>query len=434
MTRLAAVLCATLVQLVCLVPAGAATSPDEIAAALAADPVFVDPAANPTLTASEAARLRDAIDASDARPIFIAVVGDSALEAVGGDPQVLVDRIADDHGIAGAYAVVAEGRFRAAGRGTTSAAAVARAADAAFDEGRSRGVAGVLEAFVRRLDDANGTGTGLPTGPLPEGSAAAGRGAVGDTGFALFGLGGLLLPLLLLGGAFVFVRRLVRRRSFATVEPEQEELPGPAGDGRPFADVRALAEQDVLDLGSEIYELDPEVHTPAAPRAALDEFRLAVGHYDRAQELLAAVEGADDLGPVTEAIEEGRYSLAATRARLRRQGVARAAGPLLLRSAPRSVDHGRRVGATRRRSAARPRLRHGRRARAPWRRSRGAGARRRWSAHAVLGRAGSLPRLGGRMVRGLRRSGLAGRVGHRRARRDVRRRHARRGQRSRRGQ
>ena len=312
--RLVILLSVALCQLFAPVPAAVAATVEGIAGALASDPVYVDPAADPTLTSSEAARLRSTIDGSVAAPVFVAVIGGDVLDAAGGDPQLLIDRIADEIGVTGAYAVVADGRFRTAARGSRTAASVARAADQAFTEGRRDGVAGVLEAFVQRLGDAEGAGAGLPAGPA-NGSAVNARVAGDDTGLAIFGFGGLLVPLLMIGGAFFMVRRLVRRRASAALG-DPEPFIVPAADGPPFADVRALAEQDVLDLGSDIYELDPLVHTAAAPRPALEEFRRAVGHYDRAQELLGAAAGPDDLAPVTEAIEHGRYTIAATRARL----------------------------------------------------------------------------------------------------------------------
>jgi hypothetical protein len=301
-------------QLLAAVPAAVAATPDEIAGALASDPVYVDPAADPTITSSEAARLRSAIDGSIAGPVFVAVIGGDALDAAGGDPQLLVDRIADEVGVSGAYAVVADGRFRTAARGSRSPASVAGAADQAFAEGRRDGVARVLEAFVQRLD-ADGAGAGLPAGPA-DGSAVAARVAGDDTGLAFVGLGGLLVPLLMIGGAFFVVRRLVRRRASVAFD-DPDPFVVPTSEGSPFAgDVRALAEQDVLDLGSDIYDLDPVVHATDAPRPALEEFRRAVGHYDRAQELLRVAVEPDDLAPVTEAIEHGRYAIAATRARL----------------------------------------------------------------------------------------------------------------------
>ncbi len=179
--------------------------------------------------------------------------------------------------------------------------------------------------------------------PIPPRASRATRAEGVDDdggGVAVVGLGGLLAPLLLLGGGFLLARRLVRRRA---LEPDifapEDVLPA-AGPARAFADVRALAEQDVLDLGSDIYELDPLVRAAGTPRAAVEEFRRAVGHYDRAQEALGTVREPDDLAPVTEAIEEGRYALAATRARLAGEDVPERRAPCFFdpRHGPSATD------------------------------------------------------------------------------------------------
>ena len=157
----------------------------------------------------------------------------------------------------------------------------------------------------------------------------------------MVGLGGLLAPLLLLGGGFP--ARAAPRATAGVGAPTSsrpEDVLPAAGPARAFADVRALAEQDVLDLGSDIYELDPLVRAPGTPRAAVEEFRRAVGHYDRAQEVLGTVREPDDLAPVTEAIEEGRYALAATRARLAGQDVPERRAPCFFdpRHGPSATD------------------------------------------------------------------------------------------------
>jgi hypothetical protein len=137
-----------------------------------------------------------------------------------------------------------------------------------------------------------------------------------DGGGSGFALGGLLVPLLLFGGAFLLIRRMFRRRAQAEA-PSGWPMGEPEPDAGPsFEDVRALAEQDVMGLGAEIYALDPQVHADGAPREALADFREAVRHYDEAQELLQSARTPEDLNPVTSAIEQSRYALAATRARL----------------------------------------------------------------------------------------------------------------------
>jgi hypothetical protein len=285
--RLGRLLLGVAVLLVMAGPVSAATV-DEIATALQQDPVYVEPDAQPGLTAEEADRLRQEIEAlaPEAGPIRVAVVGEGTMADGGGNAEVLTDRLADAAGPA-TYAVVADGSFRATARGTREPQEVAKLADEAFAAHSDDGVAATLADFIRRAGGST---------PSDEG---------GDSGWSI---GSILVPLLLVGAAALFVRSLLRRRSRAA-RPV-------AAAGSSFGDVRALAEGDVADLDREISALEPQATAAGAPRAAGEDLRAAAQARDRAQEALRRVRGADDLAAVSQAVEEGRYDLTSARARL----------------------------------------------------------------------------------------------------------------------
>src|SRR5690349_3409872 len=97
-----------------LVPVPAASAQDTIgdaARSLSLDPVYVDPAADRALTPDEAKELRHKISSSDAGPVYVAVLPESAKEAGGGSAQGVAQAIAQKLGRPGTYAVVAGRSF-----------------------------------------------------------------------------------------------------------------------------------------------------------------------------------------------------------------------------------------------------------------------------------------------------------------------------------
>ena len=79
-----------LALVVALVTGPAASAQDvvgEAAEALATDPVYVDSSAERALSDGEADRLRQRIQSSDAGPVYVAVLPESAKSAGGGSAQ-----------------------------------------------------------------------------------------------------------------------------------------------------------------------------------------------------------------------------------------------------------------------------------------------------------------------------------------------------------
>jgi hypothetical protein len=268
-----------------LAPAAAAGPiVDRAASALATSPVYVDPQAERALSPSETAQLRNEIETRGHGPIYVAVLPNAALEEAGGDALGVVDQLEKAVGARGVYAVVVGNRFRAEssdlGGGTAG-----ELATKAFDAHRSDGVAAVLLDFVDRV-----------------GAQRTGGGDSGDSGGGGL-LGGIgIFPILVLGGIGFFVYRSYRRRRAAADET---------------AAVKEAAREDLVALAEDVQELEQRVETnPGAKRdydAALEQYSRASSAFDRART-------PDQLQPVAEALEEGRYLMASAESRL--EGVA----------------------------------------------------------------------------------------------------------------
>ena len=81
------------------------------------------------------------------------------------------------------------------------------------------------------------------------------------------------------------------------------------------------------------------------PRRPRQRYEQALEAYQRASEIFDRAKRPEDLAPVSETLEEGRYAMAYTKALIDRTTAAGAAPALLLRSAPRALDRRRPVGA-----------------------------------------------------------------------------------------
>ena len=246
---------------------------DEAAEALRADPVYVDPDAELSISQSEADELREAIRDAGAGPIYVAIVPDTGRDSV----AVLSD-IARGVGQSGAYAGVIGGRFRAGG-----APGAREAANRAYANHRQDGVQATLLGFVDEYAS------------LSSGGGAGGAPGRVDTGppwllLALLGAG---------GGAFLVSRRNRSRQARADL-----------------AEVKDNIRDDLVALGDEIRALDLDVQMPGANAEAVADYHRAVSAYDRAETAWERARDVNDLEPVGAALEEGRWAMESTRARL----------------------------------------------------------------------------------------------------------------------
>src|SRR5262249_55421734 len=188
--------------LVLTAKAGAGDRIDAAVAALQTSPVYVDPTAELAVGGAEQARLRAAIDASGAGPLYIAILPLAAENDAGGNPDGVLQALHDGLKRAGTYAVVGGRHFRAGSAGVLRPGVAGRLATEALDAHRAEGVTATLIDLVRRVaaarknggsEPGNGTGTG----------------------------GGILIGLLVLGGvlfATVHVIRAHRRRQAELAE------------------------------------------------------------------------------------------------------------------------------------------------------------------------------------------------------------------------
>ena len=122
--------------------------------------------------------------------------------------------------------------------------------------------------------------------------------SAGTTGALVF----LFILVLLVGGgvgAIIFVSRRRKQR-------KAQEL----------AELKESVYEDVTRLGEDISALNLNVMDPQLDPAARDDYQKAMDSYDQAK---AAVDGAqrpEDMRRVTTALEDGRYSMTAVRARV----------------------------------------------------------------------------------------------------------------------
>jgi MYXO-CTERM domain-containing protein len=261
--------------------ASAATYLDQTAEALRSDPVYVDPDAEATVSAADAARLRDRIANSDGGPIYVAVVPAAARNEAGGDATDWLRMLANRLGRPGTYAVVVGNQFRA-GSTILERGEAARLATEAFTEHRDEGVAAVLLAFADTVAEAR------------NGGDSSGSGSDETS----------LWPILAVVGAGGLGFVLLRRRRRARREHEALETG------------KAVAQEDMLALADDIRALDLDVEMPNVDRDGKEHYGRAVDAYDRADRAYDTARRPQDLAAVSSALEEGRYEMASAKARL----------------------------------------------------------------------------------------------------------------------
>jgi hypothetical protein len=85
---------------------------------------------------------------------------------------------------------------------------------------------------------------------------------------------------------------------------------------REWEEVRSQAQDDLVALGDEIRGLDVDVQMPQASADAKQRYGQAVEAYQRASSIFDAAKRPEDLAPVSETLEEGRFAMACARAHL----------------------------------------------------------------------------------------------------------------------
>jgi hypothetical protein len=256
------------------------------AESLRSDPVYVDPEAERAISEREAERLRRAIMREDAGPLYLAILPAAAANEAGGDPDAALLELFRAVDEPGTYAAVVGDAFRAgATEGVLPGGLAGDLASQSFEAERGAGAAALLGDFVRRVGDARagevdgsgrGEGGGLPAGLL-------------------------LLLLLVVPLALVGLSSRRRRRKQAEAE---------------FAEVREVARDDVVALGDDIRSLDIDMEMDDVDPEAKEHYGLAVERYTQASEAFDRARRPEDLQPVTELLEEGRWAMEAARAEM----------------------------------------------------------------------------------------------------------------------
>ena len=250
---------------------------DEAVAALATDPIYVDPAAELAIDRDDEARLREKIGTALAGPIYIAILPSAAENETGGDADGVLEAIHEGVGRPGTYAVIVGRRFRAGSDGVLPEGVAPRLATEALEAHRDDGVTPTLIDFVDRVAAAQREGRGESDGEP------------GGGGIALIGV-------LALAGGGLLVYRAVRKRREAQAE---------------LAEVKAAAHEDLIALAEDVQQLEEAVESQPAAKA---EYELALTQYDTATHAYDRANQPKELEEVATSLEEGRYHMAVAEA------------------------------------------------------------------------------------------------------------------------
>src|SRR5947199_9872531 len=85
---------------------------------------------------------------------------------------------------------------------------------------------------------------------------------------------------------------------------------------REWEEVQAAARDDLVALGDDIRALDVDVQMPGVSDDVKQRYEQAVEAYQRASEIFDRAKHPEDLAPVSETLEEGRYAMAAAKSLL----------------------------------------------------------------------------------------------------------------------
>jgi hypothetical protein len=275
MTRLALLVIGLLLLLPA--PAHAGELIDRAVEGLSSDNVYVDPDADPSLTDAQEEALQDRISAERAGPMYVVVAPEAIAGEAGGDLTTALGQIAEGVRRNGTY-VIAGGRQIRALSSTLDRGEAGDLASEAI-EGQGGDLDAILLDFVGRVGEAQNGG--------------------GDEGGAGGGL--ILLGLLGAGGAALFVGSR-RKRARAAAE---------------FEEAKRNARDDLVALGDDIRALDFDVEMPGVDPQAKADYDHAVARYIEAEEQWESARRPEDLAPVGEALEEGRWAMTSAQARLR---------------------------------------------------------------------------------------------------------------------
>ncbi|MGI5136729.1 MULTISPECIES: hypothetical protein [unclassified Streptomyces] len=259
----------------------AATDISAIAASLRHGPVYVDPAASRQLSTADADALAKKIEDAG-KPVFVVVL------PAGYPTQNLFSDLRTATGITGVYAIRLGDRFDA----RADSSVLPRTAV----QNLVTSVQG--ESAKAQLTDFTDRALVSVRGHAPSSwGTSSGRSGVSST--ALITVGAVLVA----GGvgAYALVRRSRRRR-----EEEQRAA---------LEKLRVVVDEDITAFGEELDRLDFHPAQPGADDAMRADYERALDAYEQAKSFMAAAQRPEDVKPVTEALADGRFSLALLAAR-----------------------------------------------------------------------------------------------------------------------
>ena len=284
--------------LLCLLagPAWAGPWVDRTAGNLRDDPLYVHPAARPTLSLPDQEKIRARL-ALVGTPIFVAVLPTQALAEAGGNANRLAGLVGASVGRPGTYLVAAGGE-EGAGSNTLAKGAAANRAKVAFREHPALDAA-ILD-FIGRVEDAAGT----PPVTTPPAEPPPGQDADGDT---------VLLVLLALAGVVALSVLLALAR---TNRSERLSL----RNVNQFAEVKAVAQEDLKALADDLGNLNVNLQAEEATNPqAVNQYTRAYEQQERAEQAFEQARTPNDIAQVSSALESGRFAMAAARALFERR-------------------------------------------------------------------------------------------------------------------
>ncbi|MEV4556433.1 hypothetical protein AB0K51_05470 [Kitasatospora sp. NPDC049285] len=240
--------------------------------------VYVDPSMTARFSKDQADALAKKLEKAD-KPIFVAVLPDSPAYP----PKTLANDLRTKVGIVGVYAIWRGNEFKA----FSDAKALPPAASDRIAGAAVRSNSGDINATVNEFVDSAAKQT---KGDGPNHSISA---AVFIVPIVILGLLG--------GGVFLLFRRAKKRKQ----EKARAEL----------AQLRTVVDEDITAFGEELDRLEFNPGAPDADDVQRTDYSRALDAYDRAKRTMDEAKKPEDVLPVTEALEDGRFALATLAAR-----------------------------------------------------------------------------------------------------------------------
>ncbi|MEV5675327.1 hypothetical protein [Streptomyces sp. NPDC052179] len=268
--------------------AAPAATLNDAAQALRKDPVYVDPGARDQLSAAQEKALEKKITDAD-KPVFVAV-----LPATSAFPEEgLLQTLRADTGITGVYAVRLGNGFNAgADPQVMPNRAVQNLTAAVKTPATDTGTAAQLNAFVdRAVEQARGSAPASWSGGSSDSGGSPSTGLIALGAIAV--VGG--------AGAYAVVRRNRRRK-------EEEERAA-------LDKLRVVVDEDITAYGETLERLDFHPAEKGADDTMRADYERALDSYESAKTKMEHAQHPSDVRPVTQSLEDGRYSLAVLEAR-----------------------------------------------------------------------------------------------------------------------